>query len=147
MARPMGMEYELDLQKQPGAWSHVLTTKAWETGVEGPGGRPFGLATLSQSSVNSKLVRQVRGRYSWLKFGPLHGSALTPRVQVIVPGWRCKGSQGRTKPCRTQNIQQMQYGQLLNRTFGKIKGPTFTLRKKYNTHTQKRQTYICKLYK
>lgn len=41
MAGPMGMEYGLDLQKQPGAWSHVLTTE-----VEGPGDRPFGLAIL-----------------------------------------------------------------------------------------------------
>lgn len=46
MAGPRGMEYELDLQKQPGAWSHVLTTEAWEAVVEGPGGRPFGLAIL-----------------------------------------------------------------------------------------------------
>lgn len=45
MGEPVGTECELGLQKEPGAWSRVLSTESWEAVVEGPGGRPSGLAT------------------------------------------------------------------------------------------------------
>lgn len=45
MAGPVGTEYKLDLQEYPGAWSHVLSTEAWEAVAEGLGGRPSGLVT------------------------------------------------------------------------------------------------------
>lgn len=80
MAGPMGMEYELNLQKEPGAWNHVLTTKAWEAVVEGPGGRRFGLAI--PLAIPSELqAGQIGEKQVYL-------------AQIWAPPWLCSLLQG-----------------------------------------------------